>query len=196
MSVCQSVFDIQLLCIVRLVPFLAPVMTLMANRCTFSSLSLSSFVQLPHTMSPYSSSGRMKDVYSFSRLLQSSFSFKFLRMSTLLVAFLIMELICSDHLPSCCRILPRCFWLFTFSMRVPFIFTCWRSSSCLREKFRLSVLVGLNFTCHLVAQFVTSSRFRSISVAAVCLSRLDMNMLTSSAYNLTSVVMLSVRSFI
>ena len=112
--------------------FVAPVIILGASWCIRSNCFLDSFVQLSHTESLYSSSGRINAMYIFSSTFLYILNLIALIRLSLVHAVLVVFLICSVHVHELEKLRPKCLCFEVSVSTISFYFE-WRM--CNRIEF-------------------------------------------------------------
>ena len=140
--------------------FVIPVIILVASWCIRSNCFLDSFVQLSHTESLYSSSGRINAMYIFSSAFLFILNLRALIRLSLVHAVSVILLICSGHVHELEKLRPKCLCFEVSVSTISFILSggCVTGLSFLDIR-RDVVFVGLKSTNHEVAHLFIVSRY-------------------------------------
>ena len=154
-------------------------------------------MQLFHTTSAYSISGRIKEKYIVWRDFLSNLNFSFRITFIRAHAFVLICSRCSCHVQSLEKIIPKCLWDVTSFICFWSIKTGgWCGSLTFLEKSIYSDFPGLNVTSHCFAQRFTFSRSELCCSAACMGSSTIMYRLVSSANSLIEELIFSTISLI
>ena len=180
---------------VKLVPLIAPLIILPALLWTCSTRADCSSVMVLIRMSPYSKTGRMKDLYIISKVLRSRRYIRRVSISTRRPARFIQFSIWLPHERLLDKITPRCLCAVTsFITEAPNVDGGGRSFLFFNETSRDSVLDGQNETSHCSAHLFMVARSLLMLLAASTSSLKSINKVVSSANKRILVTMFSVIS--
>ena len=167
---------------VELVPLIAPLIILPALIWTCSIRADCSSVMLLIRMSPYSKTGRMKDLFIISKVLQSRCYIKRVSISTCQPARFIQSSMWLPHERLLEKITPRCLCAATsFITEAPNVIGSGGSCLFFNETSRDSVLDGQNETSHCSAHSFMVARSLFMLLVASTSSLKSINRVVSSA---------------